>query len=168
MSGALRTVVLAALAIAGFVLQGCGYSTGLRAADRIRTVGITVFGNQTLERDLERRFQDEISRAVRSLTDVPIQPPARAEFLVRGTVTDFRRRGGIRSPENRLLETGVYVEIEAALIDRASDRALGPPRRAGVWVGYVVGDPHGEDQALDRAIRHVAEEIVLVLFSPLE
>jgi hypothetical protein len=161
---ALACAAVAAAALAG----GCGYSTGIRVADRVRSVGVTFFGNQTFERDVERPLQDALSSSIRSLTDVPIADPAEAEVLLRGVILEYKRRGGIRSSDNQLLETGLYVEAEAGLYDRRSDRPIGPQRRALVWVGYVVDEPDGEATARDRAIRHIADELVLVLFSAVE
>jgi len=149
-------------------LAACGYSTGIRVKDRVGGVGITVFGNKTLEPDLERDFQDEFSRAIRSYTDAHIQPPETAEILVRGTVLHYQRRGGIRSSDNELLETGVFVETEAGLYDRRTDRALGPQRTARVWIGFVLDEFEGEASARARAIRFVTEQLVLELFAPLE
>jgi hypothetical protein len=140
------TALLAVLVSALF--PACGYSTGIRVADRVGSVGVTVFGNVTMERDLERDFQDQIARALRSYTDAPIQDPERAEILIRGTVIAYNRRDGIRSVDNELLETGLYVEAEAGLYDRRSDRALGPQRRARVSIGYVLDE--GESSAARR------------------
>jgi hypothetical protein len=163
-----RAALRAGLALGLLCLAACGYSTGIRVKDRVGSVGITVFGNKTLERDLEREFQDEISHAIRSYTDARIQPPDTAEILVRGTVLEYQRRGGIRSADNVLLETGVYVEAEAGLYDRRSDRALGPQQRARVWIGFVLDEFEGEATARARAIRFVSEQLVLELFAPLE
>jgi hypothetical protein len=163
-----RRALLLVLAIAAGLLGSCGYSTGIRVADRMRSVGVPFFGNQTLERDVERPMQDALTKAIRSLTDVPIGEPATAEVVMRGTILEYHYRDGIRSSDNELLETGLYVQVEAGLYDNASDRPLGPQRRAQVWIGYVVDDPTAASNAQDRAIRHVAEELVLELFAPLE
>lgn len=153
-----------ALGLAG----GCGYSSGVRVSDRLGTVGVTYFGNKTLEPDVERPFQDALTTSIRSLTDVAIADPARAEVVLRGEILDYRYRGGVRSSDNELLETGLYLEAEAGLYDRRSSRPVGPQRRAHVWIGYAVDEPNGAQNARDRAIRYVADELVLTLFSPLE
>jgi hypothetical protein len=163
-----RTLAALALALALAPLAGCGYSTGIPVTERLGTVGVTVFGNETMERDVERPMQDQVTEALRSYTDAVLADPHRADVLIRGTVTQFHRRSGIRSPDNVLLETGLYVEVEATLVDRRSDLALGPPKRAGTWVGYILDDPRNELEARARAYRSVAEKLVLDLFSPLE
>lgn len=161
-------VSILVLSIAAGLLGSCGYSSGIRLADRMRSVGVPFFGNQTLERDVERPMQDALTTAIRSLTDVPIREPATAEVVLRGVILEYHRRGGIRSSDNQLLETGLFVQVEGGLYDCASGRPLGPQRRAQVWIGYVVDDPNAATNAQDRAIRNVAEELVLDLFSPLD
>lgn len=164
----IRAALFLALAAAAGLLSACGYSTGIRVADRIHDVGVPFFGNETLERDIERPMQDALTTAIRSLTDVPIGEPAKSEVVLRGVILEYHRRGGIRSADNELLETGLYVQVEAGLYDNQSDRPLGPQRRAQIWIGYAIDDPTAESTARDRAIRFVAEELVLDLFAPLE
>jgi hypothetical protein len=146
----------------------CGYETGLRVAEKHSSIGVEIFGNVTHERDIERQLHDEITRAVRDLTDAPLEKPSRAEVVIRGTITQFRRRGGVRSEDNKLLETGVYIEAEATLTDRRSGRVLGPPSRAGQWVGFVLDDPDNEQHQKDRLFRHIADQLVLDLFAPVD
>lgn len=164
---ALAAVLVAALGLA-WCAASCGYSAGLRVAEKHRSVGVEFFGNETLERDVERPLQDQITRAVRDLTDADIAPPSLAEVVVRGTVRTYQRRGGVRSTENVLLETGVYVEIESSLVERATGRPLGPPVRFGRWVGFVLDDPANEPRARERVLRHIADELVLNLFAPVD
>jgi hypothetical protein len=161
--------IASVLAIFASGLVGaCGYSTGIRVADHVHSLGVTFFDNQTLERDVERPMQDALTASVRALTDVRLTDPGLAEVVMRGVVLEYKHRGGVRSPDNELLETGLYIEVEAGLYDRASNRPLGPQRRARVWIGYTVDQTGGEAIAQDRAIRHIADELVLDLFTPLE
>jgi hypothetical protein len=146
----------------------CGYEAGLHVAERHQSIGVEIFGNDTPERDLERPLHDQMTRAVRDLTDARIESPSQAEVVIRGTVKVFQRRGGVRSSDNKLLETGVYIEVEATLFDRRSGRALGPPKRAGPSIGFVLDDPENEARAKDRLMRHIADQLVLDLFAPVD
>ena len=148
--------------------QSCGYTTGLKVLEKHASVGLEIFGNDSYERDLERPLHDAISRSLRDLTDVPIERSDRAEVVIRGTIKTYNRRAGVRSPQNRLLETGVYIEVEATLFDRASGRALGPPDHVSQPIGFVLGDPDAERTARDRALRHIADQVVLDLFAPVD
>lgn len=160
---ATATALLAAL-----IAAGCGYGTGLAVKKSgIESIGVAFFGNDTLERDVERDFQPELARALQDLCDAPIDRIDRASTVIQGTVRQYHRRSGIRSPENKLLETGIYVEVEAALYVRGEPNPSRGPVRASTWVGFVI-EPTGEHerQARERAFRHVAEELVLDLFAP--
>lgn len=149
-------------------LVACGYTTGLKVSEKHPSVGLEIFGNDSYERDLERPLHDAISRSLRDLTDVPIERSDRAEVVIRGTVKSYNRRAGVRSPENRLLETGVFVEVEATLFDRQSGRALGPPDHVSQWIGFVLGNPDAERIARDRALKQIADKVVLDLFAPVD
>lgn len=158
-----------ALAWVALLACGCGYSAGLRVKPaNVQALGIEHFGNQTLERDLEREFHDFFSRAVRSYVDVPITGTESAQYVVRGTIREYHRRGGIRSPDNVLLETGIYLDVEAGVYarDPKDTEPKRSVRRASTWVGYVI-EPTGrnERQARERAMQHVAEQLVLDLFA---
>ena len=160
----LRTGLLALLAM---IAWGCGYSSGLKVSEEHESIGIEFFGNDSYERDLERPLDDEVTRALRSLSDAPIVAAARADVVVRGRIRTYVHRGGIRSEENQLLETGVIIEVEATLQDRASGRIVRGPFRAVSSVGYLTGDQQAANEAAarDRALRHIAEELVLDMFA---
>jgi hypothetical protein len=158
----LGVALLIACAFAG----GCGYSAGLGVADHHSSIGLEIFGNDAYERDLERPFDDEMSRALRDFSDAPIVDVSKADVLVRGMIRTYLRRSGIRSPANVPLETGVTIEVTAALYDRASGKRLSEDCKAVSSVGYLIGPTNNELDARDRALRHIAEELVLDLFAP--
>lgn len=163
LAAGMRTALIA-LGLAA-LCAACGYSSGLRVAERHRTVGIEVFKNDSFERDLERLLYDELARALRDYSDAELVDPSEAEVVVRGTIQTYHRRSGIRSTDNRLLETGVYIQVAASLHERGS-AADPPPVNAHCWVGFTTGDAENERTARDRALRHIAEEVVLDLFTP--
>lgn len=154
------------LVLCGLLAAGCGYDTGLRVAEKHRSVGIEFFGNTTPERDVERPLHDQLTRALRDLTDVTIESPTRAEVVIQGVVRTYQRRGGVRNDDNQLLETGVFISAEATLVDRASGRTLGPPVRAERYIGFVLDDPSNEADARARLLGYIADELVLELFAP--
>ncbi|MBK7874416.1 MAG: hypothetical protein IPJ77_01450 [Planctomycetes bacterium] len=150
------------------MLGSCGYGTGLAVKKSgIESIGVAFFGNDTLERDVERDFQPELARALQNLCDAPIDRIDRASTVIQGTIRQYHRRSGIRSPQNELLETGLFLEVEAALYLRGQKEPSRGPVRANTWVGFVL-EPTGEHErvARERALRHVAEELVLDLFAP--
>lgn len=161
------SIVLAA------ALAACGYRTGLTVPEGRRTVGVEFFGNDGPLRDVEVQLQSELAQAVERMLPVRIVDPTRADLIVRGRVVDYSRRGGIRSPENKLLETGIRITVEASLIDPKPqfDRNGNPLpprvlRRARTFTesGYRIEETDGERAARARALRNLADRLTLDLF----
>jgi len=122
--------------IALFALaSGCGYTAGLRVPPGIDSVGVEVFGNDGRLRDLEIDLQEALSESTRRLVDAPLVDPGQADLVLRGRIVEYRKRGGIRSTDNELLEDGVRISVEVQLVRRfpQSVVASGPePDRTGL------------------------------------
>lgn len=155
-----------ALLVLAACCGACGFRAGLPVAEDYASIGIEIFGNESFEPDLERAVHAELTRAVRDMCAVPIEAPARAQVVVRGKILDYARRGGVRTTENQLLETGLTITVEATLVDQRSRRPIGPPETASGSIGYIVGEADGESTARDRALRKLCDELVLRLFAP--
>jgi hypothetical protein len=173
-SGRWPWITVLALACAGLA-SGCGYSTGLSVPEHQHTIGIEVFGNDSLERDIERRLYDELARAVRDWTDAPLVAPDRADVVIRGKITAYHRRSGIRSPENQLLETAVFIDVEAGLYRAGSETPTRGPVHTTSSTGFIVEPPgnqtshfpgQNESIARDRTLRNLADKLVLDLLAP--
>lgn len=144
---------------------GCGYDAGLRVAEHHESVGIELFGNESFERDLEPLLHEQMTRVLRDQSDAHLVDPREAQAVIRGTIQTYHRRGGIRNRDNQLLETGVYIEVEARLFVRGNETPV-RSAQAGTWIGYTLDQASNERDARDRALRHLAEELVLDLFGP--
>jgi hypothetical protein len=153
-------------------LAACGYSAGLRAPEGVQTVGIELFNNTSKVRDIEALVHDRVSGSLRSRVGVHVVQPSRADLVIRGRVVDYSRRSGIRSKQNKLLETGVQIEVEAELVRpaRLPDQQDEVLRRVSVSdeSGFRLEEPNGELDARDRVLRRIADRIVLELFAPLD
>jgi len=147
------------------LLAGCGYKAGLTLPEGHHSVGIEIFGNDSMERDVEREVHAALSRSVRELVHAPLSAPDQADLVIDGRVTEFRRWAGIRGKRNVLLESGMTIAVEAWLEDRASGervRSVLSSRR----IGYVLAEENGERKARERAVSYIAEDVVLELFTP--
>jgi hypothetical protein len=156
---------LASLALLS--LGACGWHTGLVAPGGGRSVGVEVFdtAERVLERNLEPRLHDELSRAVSDLVDAPLVEARDADLVIRGRIAEYRRRGGIRSSDNELLESGLRLRITAELVRGSTGELLGNTS-AEMRSGYVLEGLGAETAARDRALRSIAETLVLDLFHP--
>jgi hypothetical protein len=150
---------------AGGLAAGCGYRTGFHLSEGHDTVGVEVFGNDSLVRDLERELHEQTTRAVVSYVHAPLSAPANADLVLRGKITDYRRRGGTQTTQNRLIETGVRISVRAELWDPRTGEVVAGPITRSATVGYTLEVPELEPPARTRAIRNVADRIVLELFS---
>lgn len=164
---------IAVSSVLAAALFACGYQTGLTVPEGMQTVGVEFFGNEGPLRDVEVQLQAELAQAVERMVPVRIVDPKHADLIVRGRVLDYSRRGGIRSEDNKLLETGVRISVEALLVDpkRQFDRDGKPlpPRvlRKAVTTtasGYRIEEPDGERAARARALRNLADRLTLDLF----
>ena len=153
--------------------MSCGYHTGLVAPEDRKTVGVEFFNDDGPLRDVEIQLQDELARAVQRMLPLRLVDPAHAELLVRGRVIDYSRRGGIRSPDDELLETGVIITVEATLVDptRHFDKNGKPlplkvlrKSRTTTQSGYRIVESDGERNARARALRNMADRLTLDLF----
>jgi hypothetical protein len=123
-----------ALVALGALAGSCGYSTGLTVPPGIHSVGVEIFGNDGRLRDMELDMHYALSDSVRRLVDAPLVDPAQADLVLRGRIVEYRKRGGIRSTDNELLEDGVRISVEVQLVRRFAESVVAPgpePDRTG-------------------------------------
>ena len=161
---------LALLAGATLLAAGCGWHSGLPTPEGARTIGVEAARREgtVLERGLEPLLTDALSRTVVDWVDLELVAPDEADLVIRPLILEYRRRGGVRSSDNELLESAVFMRIQAELIDRRAGTAkpVAGPAIAQLWSGYSLDVPTNEDRARDRALRHLSETLVLDLFGP--
>lgn len=161
---------LLALALLGG-LASCGWHYGKLAAPGASSVGVEIFaleesGLLVPVRDLEADVHAELSRVVSDRVGLRLVSAAQADLVLRGKLTNYRRRNGVRSKDNELLETGVRVAVEAELVRRVDGQVLARAQSAQ-WSGYAIDGLGGEAAARERALHNVCERLVLELFEPL-
>jgi len=165
----LRAFVTRAIGFWMFAMAGgCGYSTGISLAPEHTSVGVEIFGRdgrRAPERGLERALHVELLRATRDFVDAEIRRPSEADLVMRGTVTGYRRRAGVRSSGNVQLETGLIVSVEAELWDRAAGKQVAGPLSFTNRVGYTLDALDAEIRARERLFANLADRIVLQLMT---
>jgi len=124
-----RALALLGLALpCGLALMGggCGYSTGLSVPPGIHTVGVEIFGNDSRLRDVELEMHQQLSDSVDRLVHARLVDPDEADLVLRGRIVEYRKRGGIRSTDNELLEDGVRISVEVQLVRRFPQSVVAP------------------------------------------
>jgi hypothetical protein len=104
---------------------------------------------------------------------LPARPLGRADRRRRarrrpgaGEDPDLRAALGDPQPRERAPRDGGHDRGGGSLVERGTEKVLRGPFKASCAVGYLLGDTENEFAARDRALRHIADEIVLDLFSP--
>lgn len=146
-------------------LPACGWHAGLAAPEGAESIGVEAVRRAAtvLERGLEPRFTDALSGALVDWVDLTLADPAQADWVLRAEILEYRRRGGVRSQDNELIETAVFVRARAELVERRTGKKRGPVQ-AQEWSGYALEDADHELAASERALRHVATSLILDLF----
>jgi hypothetical protein len=168
----LSRTVQRGLALLALALGGCGYKSGFVLPEG-ESIGVKVFGNDSKLRDVEMRLHPYLTDAVQRLVGAELVGPDRASVWIEGAVLEYVRRGGIRSPDNVQLETGVQIVVLARLVRRVENQPDSPPTQVlrevtvGDERGYLLGDPLGESRAVASVLRNIADRVVLDLMSDL-
>lgn len=157
----LRQLVL----LAPLLLAGCGYSTGLSLREPYASVGLEIFENDSPVRRVERDLHDAMSQVVRNRVEGTLRDPRGSDLVVRGRILEVRYRPGIRTSGNQAVETGLIMIVRGVVVDRATGEPVAGPTVARAQVGYALEVPFAEEDAHQRAVQHVAERLVLDLFS---
>lgn len=154
------------------VLTSCGYKSGFTLPDN-QNLGVRVFGNESLLRDVELRLHPFLTDSVQRLVSADLVGPAQADLWIEGEVLEYSRRGGIRSRQNVLQERGVRITVRARLVRRLREHPEGLENEVVREVtlsddrGYLVEDARGESDAVDNALRNISDRVVLDLFADL-
>lgn len=180
-----RSLACLAAGILPWLAAGCGWHAGLTTPEGAETVGVAYFGldPDVLQRDIEPALQDALTRALVDLVDARIVSPDHADLVLEGRIRTYQRRGGIRGKDHTLLETAVRITVEAELRRSSTGEVLARSRSSlpsGYVTADVIPDPDGdpttdepgyivggfteEARARDRALRILAEGMVLDLF----
>ena len=168
-----RALLGAALALSVAALAGCGYRTGLVPPELGQTVAVEFFENDSKVRDLEVELQSSLTDALNRMVDAPLVAPDQADYVVRGRITNYSRRRGIRNPDNVVLETGLRIGVQARLIRRRwlaegeLAEELVDEGQFGGESGYRLEQFQGEAVARERVLRNIADRIVMDLFGSL-
>lgn len=171
--GGLNRLSLGLLLVLLAQLSSCGWHAGLLAPPGMpdnTSVGVEIFGNTTPEPGLEADFSRHISGALVDFVALPYAAPDAADLVVRGELKNYRRRNGIRSDDNELLEGSVRIDVQAHLVVRQTGQVLASASQ-GLWADWALGTPEltapgsGEYQARERVLQNLADRLVLDLFT---
>lgn len=158
MRGALLLLATAA------ALGGCGYATGFDLASQgVRTVAVTVAGNQSFRQRVEIPLTAEINRALpvhAGLTPVSFDE---ADTILTVEITDIRGRSLIQGRRSDPVREGALdFSVRVVLRDRQSGEVL-RDRRVFDRAEFRSPLEETEESAIAEATRDLARKIALAL-----
>lgn len=168
---AAQPLVQTLLVLGAALALACGYHTGLSPempdGRPAQSIGIEIFDNETLLPNIERPLHEAASESARRFLNLELMSPGRADLVLRGSIKDFQRLEGARTPNNLFVETRDVLLIEATLVDRARGVELGTTSVETV-VGSAIDVPGREPVQRERALKVAADQIVLSLIADLQ
>jgi len=163
-----RRLGLALLGLVAALSAGCGWRAGYELPGGARTVAVEYLDNRTLLRELEVPFAEELHRALLDRVPAQLGSGAETDLVIRGTLIDLRRRGGITNIENDLLEGGEAIQVQLVLVRRADGEVLARAERQ-MDAGFALepfespSAASAQPAAQRRLLRYLAEGLVIDL-----
>lgn len=149
------------------MLGGCAYRAGLQLPERYATYGVEIFANSSREPDLERDLHTTLTRTLADHGEARLVRPSAADAVIRGRILASQRRQGIRNRDNRWLESGSQLAVEAELVDSRSGEVVA---RSQVFleVGFIFDIQGGEAGARAYALENAAQRLVVELLQKID
>lgn len=170
--GVARLLVVLLAGLCAVPLGACGWHAGLAPdVPAGSTAAVSFLGNQSRVPDVEVELTRALTDALVDRVGLSVAHPTEADYLVRGVLLDYRRRGGVRTRDNEQLETGVELVVRLEWVRRADLVVLGTTERR-LAAGFALDDrglatdAPAEREQRQRAIANLAEGLILDLLRP--
>lgn len=153
------------LALAQF---GCGWQAGYELPGGAQSIAVEYLDNRTQLRELEVPLSEELHRALLDRVPAQLGAGAKTDLVLRGTIVDLRRRGGITDKENELLEGGESIEVALSLVRRSDGEVLAQSQRR-MDAGFALepfespSAANAQPAAQRRLLRYLAEGLIVDL-----
>lgn len=156
-----RARIGALLAIA-LLAAGCySFSSGGGLPKNLRSVAVQPFDNQTAVSELQKEILDQLRRGMRDRLNLREAPEARADLVVRGTITRYEvdLPAGVSADPRQTTSTRrrLQLVLDVEILDQSTGRSL--LKRTGVTkdAQYAEG---GEATGRRNAIEGLVNELL--------
>ena len=128
----------------------------------IKTVAVLPFENDTPSGELQREVYEALRRGVQSRLGLREAPEARADAIVRGTITryDVDVAVGYSADPNQASNTQRRLEIavDVEIVDQTTGKVLWEKKSLVAQADYAErGEPTGRRRALEKLVNDVVE-----------
>jgi len=154
--GACAAVVLAI----GLTTAACGpYSFREGGRGKLGSIAVPLFENRTAEYGIRELLTEGVIDRFIKDGSVPVVNEKRADAVLRGVVTGYRRDPYTYDAAERVKEYKVTITISARLEDAAHRQVIWEDEALEQW-GIFEADSETEDQGKERAVAKLAEDVV--------
>jgi len=155
--GALVLVIAACASIGG-----CGYHAGPLTSASYRTVAVSVFGNDTFRREIERELTRSVLQELQARASIRIvADPAAADVHVIGRIVRFDERVLLETKNNLVVESSVVASVSVTY--RFSSGAEPRTRTFDATEPYATSTGQSLESATSELFENLAESIVYAL-----
>lgn len=146
------------------VLAGCwpyGFAGG-GLPEHIRTLAVVPFENQTSSADLPTELNDALRRAMSSRLGLRLAPEAKADAVVRGTITRYDTDIPVSYSANPNQAVSarrrLQIAVDISIVDQTTGRTLWERKNLTAEGEYAErAEPQGRRQAVERIVNDVIE-----------
>ena len=145
------------------LLSGCLYKfSGGGLPSHIRTVAVLPFENQTAAAELTRELSDGLRKAMQSRLGLRDASEARANAVVRGTITKYEPDVPVAFSADPNQATSarrrLQISVDVTIVDQTSGKTLWERKGLSAEGEYAErAEPEGRRQALERIINDVID-----------
>ena len=161
----MKPAPLAALAATLLCLGGC-YRFAGRNFEDVETVGIKVFVNRTLYRDVDFQLTDALRREISATTMYLTDSPGKADAVIEGEVLDYREPAETIDEREEVAARQLVAVASYKLVDARSGEVLAGPGRAEWNELYRVRTGRSLAEVREETFRKLAHKIVQEIFLP--
>jgi hypothetical protein len=149
-------------------LAGCaGYRLGPTLGANYRSVAVSVFRNKTYQPQIETQVTGAIIRSFQTDGTLRIEPPAKADLILTGEITQYRRQE-LRSQSNDSnapREYRIYIDARVEAKDRVTGQVILAPTTVTGSGDTFIGDDlqSAEQQVLPLVANDLAKRVVTLV-----
>lgn len=144
-------------------LSGCLYKfSGGGLPGHIRTVAVVPFENQTAAAELPRELSDALRKAMQSRLGLRDASEARANAIVRGTITKYEPDVPVAFSADPNQATSarrrLQITVDVQIVDQTNGKTLWERKGLSAEGEYAErAEPEGRRQALERIVNDVID-----------
>ena len=157
----------AACVAAAFIASSIGcYRIAGKAYENVDSVGVKVFVNKTLYRDVDFQLTDALRRELSALTYYAVDTPGKADAVLEGEVAEYKEPADVIDENQEVTSRRLSAAASYRLIDNNSGDVLAGPKTVRWSELYRVRSGQPLADVREKVFRKLAQKIVQDVFQP--